>query len=311
MKVFYSPDYVLAAHEFETTRKAAWVAESLREAPIPGVELVAPVPLTEDQVCAVHDPACVTAVRSGQPHACAESQGFAWDAGLWPMVLASNGGMVAAALAALREGVAGSLSSGMHHAGRDYGKGYCTFNGLALAARAARDAGARSVLILDLDAHCGGGTHSLVRDDPAIQHVDVAVNRYDCYVPVGRHALELVTEPGHYLPAIEAGLDALEERDFDLCLYNAGMDPVEQCPVGGPRGITRAMLAERERLVCAWCARRSIPVAFALAGGYIAPWGGFDRADLVDLHRLTIAAAADQSDVGAGGPATPRPAPAT
>ena len=75
------------------------------------------------------------------------------------MVCASNGGAVAAARAARAGGVAGSLSSGLHHAGRDRGAGFCTFNGLVLAARAALSEGAARVLVLDLDAHCGGGTH--------------------------------------------------------------------------------------------------------------------------------------------------------
>src|SRR5262245_8968167 len=118
MDVFYSSDYVLSGHSFDTTRKAAWIAESLVSAPLPGVTLVEPGPLTRDQVLKVHDPEYVDAVRSGSPRGLAESQGFAWDLGLWPMVLASNGGAVAAALNAMRHGVAGSLSSGLHHARR-------------------------------------------------------------------------------------------------------------------------------------------------------------------------------------------------
>ncbi|GEM_PF-3972919 len=39
--------------------------------------------------------------------------------------------VLAAVSAALEDGVAGSLSSGLHHARRDYDNGLCTFNGLA------------------------------------------------------------------------------------------------------------------------------------------------------------------------------------
>jgi hypothetical protein len=46
--------------------------------------------------------------------------------------------------------------------GAAIGAGFCTFNGLALAALAALDLGAKRVLVLDLDAHCGGGTHELL-----------------------------------------------------------------------------------------------------------------------------------------------------
>jgi len=288
--LFYSPAYGLAGYSFDTTRKAAWIAESLAQAPIPGIRLCAPAPLDEAAVAAVHDSAYVTAVRIGRPRSLAESQEFSWDPGLWPMVLASNGGVVAAAQAALQEGVAGSLSSGLHHARYDSGAGYCTFNGLALAARAVLAAGARSVLILDLDAHCGGGTYTLIRDDPAIWQLDVAVHIFDHYLPRGRGTRDLVGTAAAYLPTIRARLAALADHAFDLCLYNAGMDPHEDCLIGGLPGITDAILAEREQLVFRWCLRRGLPIAFVPAGGYIG--GRLDIPHLVALHRLTLAAAA-------------------
>ena len=189
MKLFYSPDYVRAEYAFDTTRKARWVAESLQADPIAGGEFVAPEPVSEAALCELHDPAYVAAVRTGEPRALAESQGFRWDALLWPSVRASTGGAIAAAEVALREGCAGSLSSGLHHAWRYQGKGYCTFNGLALAASHALASGANSVLILDLDAHCGGGTHSLVAQEPRIRHADIAVDPFDFYTPTAENSL--------------------------------------------------------------------------------------------------------------------------
>lgn len=293
MDVFYSDAYVLAGYSFETTRKARWVADSLVEQPIPGVMLVEPEPLTAEQVCEVHDPAYVEAVRTGEPRWLAESQGFSWDPGLFPMVLASNGGAVAAALVALDSGRnAGSLSSGLHHARRDRGSGFCTFNGLALAARTALRSGARSILIVDLDAHSGGGTHSLLGDEPAVHQLDVAVSPFDRYRASPRTTLDLVVDPDEYLPTLSRRLDALERSDtrFELCLYNAGMDPFGDCPIGGLEGMTEELLRDRERMVFSWCASEGIPVAFVLAGGYIGSEAG--REDLVRLHRATIESAA-------------------
>ena len=137
VRVYYSPAYTAAGYEFDTTRKAAWVAEPLSESPIACVELVEPAPLTSEKVSAIHDPGYVRAIRTGRPRGLAESNGFDWDRGLWPAALACNGGMVAAALFALKDGVAGSLSSGLHRARGGSGSAFCTFNGLALAARAA------------------------------------------------------------------------------------------------------------------------------------------------------------------------------
>ena len=99
--LFYGPEYVGAAYEFDTTRKARWIAESLAAAPIAGIRLVEPRSLTLEEVAAVHDPRYVHAVRDGAPRELAESQGFQWDEGLWRMVVATNGGAVAATRSAL------------------------------------------------------------------------------------------------------------------------------------------------------------------------------------------------------------------
>src|SRR5206468_3112593 len=152
------------------------------------------------------------AVETGIPRRLAESQGFAWDAQLWPMVLASNGGVVAAALTALEQGASGSLSSGLHHAAYGGGDGFCTFNGLVIAARAALAAGADAVLILDLDAHCGGGTASLIANMPRIWQLDVSVSAFDRYANSDRLRLELIEDGLHYLSTIRRMLAEADRR---------------------------------------------------------------------------------------------------
>jgi acetoin utilization deacetylase AcuC-like enzyme len=296
LNVYYSPAYVGSGYAFETTRKSKWVADALDDAPISNIRLLAPEPLSREQVTSVHDPRYVSAVQTGSPLELAQSQGFIWDAGLWAMVLASNGGAVVAALDALRSGLAGSLSSGLHHARHGAGLGYCTFNGLVIAAREALAAGAKSVLILDLDAHCGGGTASMIGDEPRIWQLDISVDGYDRYESSDRIQLQMVQCCDTYLSQIENSLReiALRGPRFDLCLYNAGMDPFEGCSDGGLVGITKEMLAAREQLVFEWCRQQGLPVAFSLAGCYIGQ--RLDRQGLVNLHRLTLTAAA-QSDL--------------
>lgn len=290
LSVCYSPAYVGAAHAFETTRKAAWVANSLVSQPIPGLGLVGNASLTAADLAIAHGTAYINAVRTGEPRALAESQGFAWDPQLWSMVLASNGGVLAASKRALTHGVAGALSSGLHHARRDHGNGFCTFNGLAIAALKALGPRVRRILVIDLDAHCGGGTYSILGANRAIHHLDIAVDNFDRYRPTGGNTLDLVSEAGVYLHVLDQRLEELRDQQFDLCLYNAGMDPHENSPVGGLQGIDARLLARRERRVFSWCAQRKLPVAFVLAGGYIGP--NLDQVGLVALHRLTLAAAA-------------------
>ena len=297
MKLFFSPDYVAAAESFDTTRKSGWIADSLASSPIAGIDIVAPQPLTFEQIAAVHDPKYVRAVRTGQPRELAESQDFTWDEGLWRSVTASNGGVVAAACAALTDGASGSLSSGLHHAQFARGASFCTFNGLVIAAKKVLSDGAKSVLILDLDAHCGGGTHLFIggdgdrmEGDDRIRQIDISVNALDAYWQVGHNTLDIIRTADDYLPRIRERLAALEgEYRPDLCLYNAGMDPHERCIVGGATGIDTQMLRTREQIVFDWAKQAGIPIAFVLAGGYSSE--SLSREELVNLHRTTIEAA--------------------
>ena len=161
---------------------------------------------------------------------------------------------------------------------------------MVLAAKAALEHGAGRVLILDLDAHCGGGTASLIANDERIWQLDVSVDRFDRYHASSHVRLELVTEAADYLRTIRRGLQDFV-RDgvrFDLCLYNAGMDPFSGCFIGGLEGVSQEVLADREALVFDWCRATRTPVAFVIAGGYVSD--SLSVTTLVHLHRLTLSA---------------------
>lgn len=280
-KIFYSDAYCRASYAFDTTRKASWIAESLAASPIPGVEVVAPEPLTEDIVADTHSQDYIDAIKTGEPWSIASSQGFRWCKELYGSVLASNGGLVAAVHAALEDGVAGSLSSGMHHARRDSGLGFCTFNGLVIAAKEALKLGCGNVLILDLDAHGGGGTASLLGSNVRISHLDLVVDPFDIHAD----SVDLSQKsPIDYLTVLDATLSELRP---DFVIYNAGMDVFEgDC---GPAGFDTNIIAAREATVFTWAAERAIPICYAMAGGYVSQ--SRTRSTLVAHHRCTIRAA--------------------
>jgi acetoin utilization deacetylase AcuC-like enzyme len=241
----------------------------------------------------VHDPAYIEAVRAGDPLALAESPDLRWQPGLADAAAAAAAGMVAAALTAFRsQAVAGSLSSGQHHAGFAAGTAYNVFNGLVLAARKALQDGARRVLIIDCDAHCGGGTSALIGADDRIWHLDVATHPFDGYTTAAPHTLDVIRVARDYLPTLRARLDGLahQRESFDLCLYYAGMDPHEDCHHGGLAGIDRLLLEARERIVFDWCREFRIPLAFGVGGGNVS-MPALTRSLLVGLHRLTVQAA--------------------
>jgi acetoin utilization deacetylase AcuC-like enzyme len=292
MRLFYSDDYSSAGHSFDTTRKSRWLADSLRADPIPSVTLERPAPVGRELLELVHSPEYLHALEHGKPRGLAESQGFRWDPGIWRSALAHSAGVVAAAHSALAESMSGSLSCGLHHAHREYGLGYCSLNGLALAA-AVLAAEGRSVLVLDLDAHRGGGTHEALRDLPGCWQIDVvpARNGFDSYVPHAGRLYE-VEQAEDYLTTVERALrDQEEERPRpDLVLYNAGVDVHEASRIGGLARVDDELIEARERLVFDWFRERATPVAFVLAGGYTGPGMSWER--LTRLHCLTVRAAA-------------------
>jgi acetoin utilization deacetylase AcuC-like enzyme len=293
MKVFYDERYVGAKYAFDTTRKSAAVARILDG--IRDVDVVSPntCDLGDIQYWMeqVHDPAYIDALRTGTPKNLATSQGFDWDPGLWQAIYASTHGVLAATVEALTVGASGSLSSGLHHAKYDHGSGFCSVNGLVVAAEFVKQVFDRDTVIVDFDAHCGGGTESLLVRHGLydVQHLDLSVVPFDNYV-AGRAQtdsvmLNRVTDE-RYLNVAEWMLDSIDPTGEPLVIYNAGMDPHPY--------VTEATLRRRESMVVDTLKALGLPAMFVLAGGYTSSW---DPKALAEAHAWTALRWADLEDL--------------
>lgn len=288
--IYFNNTYTACKYAFDTTRKSAEIADSLTENPIDGVVLADPAQFFDTAeliIKRLHDADYVRAVKTGVPKALAQSQGFLWDEGIYPMAVSHSGGLVAAAdtVMAQKEGWAASFSSGLHHAKSDSGDGFCTFNGLAVAAQRAFDLGARNILVIDFDDHCGGGTYSMTRHLPVTQ-IDVSTSPFDVWRPTFRDklsSLDMATTSDYSLKianALQTVGDAHNSvKKWDFVIYNAGMDPANS-------GVSFATIDKRERAVAQCLAALNVPTIVAIAGGYT--WGSMTMERLVDLHRLTF-----------------------
>lgn len=184
----------------------------------------------------------------------------------------TSGSMLAAAREALRSGrVAVAPVSGFHHAHYDEGHGYCTFNGLIVAARVLLEEGLASrVGILDCDTHYGDGTEQIIEHlglRPAIQHYTAGAE------------FDRPEQAASFLRGLPERV-----REFsgcDVLLYQAGADPHIDDPLGG--WLTGAQLAHRDFLVFASCRKLGLPVAWNLAGGYQKP-----LRRVLDIHDATM-----------------------
>ena len=231
-----------------------------------------------------HDPLYVDNVLDGHV-----KNGFGnTDPDVAKSLLYTTGSMLAAAKHVLtfsrlngRPPVACSPTSGFHHAGYNFGGGYCTFNGLMVTAMRLKTLGlVNKVLILDFDQHNGNGTQNIIDTLGIdwIKHV-TAGKSYDT-------ADEVLSIARNLKPYAAGG-----KYEVDLILYQAGVDQHRDDPLGGL--LTTEQMLQRDTSIFKTCNQYSIPLVFNLAGGYKKDERG-TIAPVLALHRQTMAACIDQ-----------------
>ena len=296
MKVFYSDHFVLPlpeGHRFPMV-KYSMLRERVAHDGIcrPG-ELHIPRAVTDEEILRAHEPHYLKRVLSGTlTDKEIRRIGFPWSKKMVERSRRASGGTLGACLAALDEGFAANLAGGTHHAFADRGEGYCVFNDSAIAARAVQAAGlVERVVVIDTDVHQGNGTAAILQGDPTVFTFSIhgaknfpfrkEESDLDAPLPDGADDTE-------FLAKLEEGLEAaLEAADAGLAIYLAGADPFEGDRLGR-LSVTKAGLAERDRIVLESCKDRGIPVAITMAGGY-----ANEVEDTVDVHFQSIKHAAD------------------
>jgi acetoin utilization deacetylase AcuC-like enzyme len=255
-----------------------------------------------EELSLVHTPDYIDAVLHGTLSAAAQREiGFPWAPGLPRRSLCSVGATIAAARAALEEGVAASLAGGTHHAYADKGSGFCVFNDVAVAARLMQaewhrrhpDRRSLRVLVVDLDVHQGNGTASIFRDDDSVFTLSIHGEKN---FPFRKESSDLdvglpdACGDAVYLDALETALAEVWHRMEDwppgLAFYLAGADPHEGDRLGRLK-LSADGLLRRDRIVLDALFERRIPVALSMAGGY-----GEDLNVTVDVQLRTLDAAA-------------------
>jgi acetoin utilization deacetylase AcuC-like enzyme len=269
------------------------------EAELPHLRLCEADAATDGELALVHTPDYVTAVAEGTLSTAAQREiGFPWSERMVERSRRSVGATIAAARAALAEGVSAQLAGGTHHAGADKGSGYCVFNDVAVAARLMQAEWHRRhrrllrVWVIDLDVHQGNGTAAIFRDDPTVFTLSLhGAKNFPFRKEPGDLDVELPDGCGdaEYLAALDGALAEARQRQSaappGLAFYLAGADPHESDRLGR-LALTAAGLAERDRRVFQHLATNGVPVAVTMAGGY-----GQDIAVTVGIQLETVRSA--------------------
>jgi acetoin utilization deacetylase AcuC-like enzyme len=295
VRAYYSDHFVLPlpeGHKFPMAKYAGLRERILAEGIVDPGDLHEAPAAAWDDLRLVHDAAYVDAVANGTvPKDVQRRIGFPWSPGMVERSRRSVGATIAAANAALAEGVAANLAGGTHHSFADRGEGFCVFNDVAVAARVLqRDQHARRIAIVDLDVHQGNGTAAIFQNDASVFTFSV---HGDKNFPFKKEASSLDvalpdgTTDGEYLEALDTHVTAvLNQHQPDFVFYLAGADPYEGDRLGRLK-LTIDGLARRDELVFEQCRARKLPVAVSMAGGYAT-----DIDAIVTIHSNTIRAAA-------------------
>lgn len=288
MNIYYNSQYNAPLFSFETTKKSFFIATQLKKLGYTIKDPIKMLELANSAIGSYTERHYLHALKYGDNLKLAESSGFKWDYGIYEMVANSTAGI----LSAIDDVVSGdnvsvSLSSGLHHATPKSGRGFCTINSLAIGAIYASMHHNKRVTVLDLDAHCGGGTYQFFREQRAkgntnLRQIDISIEPFDTYTPndpINYNDFYYVPQMNHsmgdeeYLNLVEETITThITSDNTDIVLYNAGVDIFPQ--------LSAKTVIERERMVAKLL--KNIPTVIVLAGGY----GQMNQ--LVPLHTSTI-----------------------
>jgi acetoin utilization deacetylase AcuC-like enzyme len=195
-------------------------------------------------------------------------------------------GTIDGAIYAKQFGIAFNVAGGTHHAGSNWGEGFCLLNDQAIAANYLLNNGlANRILIVDLDVHQGNGTAEIFYGEPRVftfsmhggKNFPFRKEQSDLDI-----ALEDGIEDELYLSKLKSHLPALLKHKPDFVFYLSGVDVLRSDKLG-KLALSKAACMERDRMVLQFCKDNNLPVQVSMGGGY-SP----DIKDIVDAHCNTF-----------------------
>ena len=270
--IFYNPKQTVAGNTSfsPSAGKPVKVLESYLASGIP-IEIKDFKPLKRSHMALAHSPAYVAGVMSMR---IANGFGNTLKAVAESLPYTTGSFLHAAVYAAQTKSIAVSLTSGFHHACYDSGGGFCTMNGLMIAAQFLTLNGLSKVGILDMDQHSGNGQENIIKtlNVKNVVHWSLGYNG-----PSRSGAEKFFAE--------EFSEVLKKFKGVSVMLYQAGADPWVNDPLGGR--LTKEQLRLRDQMVFEFCKENKIGIVYNLAGGYADAFQ-----NVLDIHLNTLIEAA-------------------
>jgi acetoin utilization deacetylase AcuC-like enzyme len=278
VKVCHHPDYFLplpSGHPFPMSKYTLVHRYLLERGLVVAADVIEPDEAAFADLERVHTAEYLAALREDRLDEVARRRlGVPWSARLLRRSRLAVQGTLDAARLALRDGLAGNLAGGTHHAFAERGEGFCVLNDVAVAIRALQAEGhVRRAVIIDLDVHQGNGTAAIFQDDADVYTFSMHGERnypaqkmrstLDIGLPDGTGDDAYLTTLATHLPQV------LRDARADLAFYLAGVD-VAAGDRYGRFALSEAGILEREAQVLGAARAAGLPLTIVLAGGYAA-----------------------------------------
>jgi acetoin utilization deacetylase AcuC-like enzyme len=287
LKITYDPIYahpLPEGHRFPMLKYELIPAQLLYEGLITHDNLFSPNKLNDETILLTHDTTYYQALKELTLPAKEQRRiGFPLTARLVERERRIAQGTIDACRFAQQFGVAFNVAGGTHHAGTNWGEGFCMLNDQAIAANwLLKNNLAQSILIIDLDVHQGNGTAQIFENEPRVFTFSIhCANNFpyrkeqsDLDIP-----LQDGVKGDEFLSILKETLPKLiTQQKPDFVFYLAGVDVLATDKLG-KLSLSIDECKERDRLVFEHCIKYNIPVQVSMGGGY-SP----QIKDIVDAH---------------------------
>ncbi|CAN5211410.1 histone deacetylase [soil metagenome] len=280
-------------HRFPMLKYELIPAQLLHEGLIGTENLFSPEPLDEEIILWTHDENYWHQLRDLTLSAGEQRRiGFPLSAKLVEREIRIASGTIDGCHFAFDNGIAFNTAGGTHHAGTNWGEGFCMLNDQAIAANyLLRNDLAKSILIIDLDVHQGNGTAQIFKKEPRVFTFSMhGANNFptrkeasdlDIPLPDGITDIAYLTKLYDILPGL------IEQQLPDFIFYLAGVDVLATDKLG-KLALSKTACKQRDLFVFEQCIKYKIPVQVSMGGGY-SP----QIKDIVEAHCNTYKTAID------------------
>jgi len=276
LKIAYDPIYVHplpTGHRFPMLKYELIPSQLLHEGIIGRENIFSPGDLSEEIILWTHESVYWEQLRDlTLPPKEQRRTGFPLSSRLIEREMRIAKGTIEGCYYALEHGVAFNVAGGTHHAGTNWGEGFCLLNDQAIGANyLLHNKLASSILIIDLDVHQGNGTAQIFKDNPRVftfsmhgaNNFPFRKERSDLDIP-----LTDGTADEKYLRLLKAELPRLiSQQKPDFIFYLAGVDVLTTDKLG-KLNLSKAGCKQRDMFVFEQCIAAKIPVQVSMGGGY-------------------------------------------